>query len=223
MRVLIVDDDKELNNFLRAALKREGFAVDQAMDGKEALEQARDKEYDVLLLDVAMPELDGLSVLKELRKAGNPAILMVTSQGGERAKLAGLNSGADDYIVKPFIVSELVARIRAVLRRRQPASPAGSSTVLTAGDLRLDLVKHELQINGKPVELTKKEYDLLEYFMQRPGEVLTQPALAQHVWNMEFESDSNLVEVHINHLREKLGSQAPQITTVRGVGYRFEA
>src|SRR4029077_12090917 len=145
MRVLIVEDDKELNNFIRTGRKREGFAVDQANDGAEALELAKRAEFDVVLLDVVMPELDGLSVLKHLRKTGNPAaILMVTSQGHERDRLAALNSGADDYVVKPFLVTELVARIRAVLRRRQPPARANTSTVLTAGKLRLDLIKHQL-------------------------------------------------------------------------------
>lgn len=221
MRVLVVEDDKELNNFIRAALKREGFVVDQANDGKTALERAEGVEYDVVLLDVVMPELDGLSVLKQLRKKGHPAaILMVTSQSHERDKLAGLNSGADDYIVKPFLVSELVARIRAVLRRHSDQP----STLLTAGNLRLDLIKHTVELKGKPIELTKKEFELLEYFMRRPGQVLTPPAIMQSVWNMEYEHDTNIVEAQVKNLRAKIAdTKQPFIETLRGVGYRFEA
>jgi len=223
MRVLVVEDDKELNQFIRTALKREGFAADSAPNGKAALELARDTEYDVILLDVMMPELGGLSVLKELRKKGDPAaILMVTSQGSEHDKLAGLNSGADDYIVKPFLVSELIARIRAVLRRRDPAPSAGA-TLLKQGDVQLDLLKHSAEVKGKPVELTKKEFELLECFMRHPGEMLTQSVLESRVWGMEFAPDSNTVEVHVNHLRDKISTgKRPLIVTLRGVGYRFE-
>src|SRR4029077_3608318 len=155
--------------------------------------------------------------------AGNPAaILMVTSQGHERDRLAGLNSGADDYVVKPFLVTELVARIRAVLRRRQPPARANTSTVLTAGKLRLDLIKHQLQIKGKPVDLTKKEFELLEYFMQRPRQVLSQSVIMQSLWNMDFEHDANIVEAQVKNLRSKIddGKHA-YIETLRGVGYRF--
>jgi len=224
MRVLVVEDDKELNAFIRAALKREGFVADHAADGKQALERAHDAEYDVILLDVMMPELSGLSVLKELRKKGDPAaILMVTSQGGEADKLAGLNSGADDYLVKPFLISELIARIRAVLRRRQSGS-GGAVTMLKHGDVKLDLIKHIVEVRGKRVDLTKKEFELLECFLRHPAEVLSKSVLESRVWGMEFAPDSNTVEVHVNHLRDKIsqGKDSP-IVNVRGVGYRFEA
>ncbi len=224
MRVLVVEDDKELNQFIRTALKREGFAANGAADGKEALELARDSDYDVILLDVVMPELNGLSVLKELRKRGDPAaILMVTSQNHERDKLAGLNNGADDYLVKPFLLTELIARIRAVLRRRQNGACKDGGMVLKQGDICMDLLKHIVQIKGKPVDLTKKEFELLEYFMRHPHHLLSQPALAQHIWNMDFEADSNVVEVHVGHLRDKISlGRRPLIVTVRGAGYRFE-
>src|SRR3982751_3581818 len=147
MRILVVEDDKDLNSFIRAALKREGFATDGATDGKEALHLSREADYDVILLDIMMPEVNGLSVLKELRKRGDPAaILSVTSQSHERDKLAGLNSGADDYIVKPFLLTELIARIRAVLRRRKPGAAQGAGTLLRQGDVQLELMKHEVQL-----------------------------------------------------------------------------
>jgi two-component system OmpR family response regulator len=223
MRALVVEDDKELNQFIRTALKREGFVCDTAANGKEALARVRDIDYDVVLLDLMMPEVSGLTVLQALRKAGDrAAILMVTSQGTEQDKLAGLNSGADDYLVKPFLVSELVARIRAVLRRKQSGDAAQSGS-LTAGDVHMDLVRHEVKVKGKPVELTKKEFELLEYFLRHPAQLLTQSAIAQHVWNMEFDPDSNVIEVHIGHLRDKISTgKRPLITTLRGSGYRFE-
>jgi two-component system OmpR family response regulator len=223
MRVLVVEDDKELNQFIRTALTREGFAADAAPNGKAALELAQDTCYDVILLDVNMPELSGLSVLKELRKNGDPAaILMVTSQSHEKDKLAGLNSGADDYLVKPFLISELIARIRAVLRRRQ-ATQGNQSSVLEAGEIRLDLLKHEVQCQGEPVELTKKEFELLEYFLRHPNQVLSKSTLESRVWNMEFAPDSNAVEVHIKNLRDKISrDKRPLIVTLRGIGYRFE-
>jgi DNA-binding response OmpR family regulator len=226
MRVLVVEDDKELNNFIRTALKREGFVADSAPNGKEALRLAQETDYDVILLDVVMPELNGLAALKELRQRGDPAaILMVTSQNHERDKLAGLNNGADDYLVKPFMLTELIARIRAVLRRRQPGghNGNGAGTLLTAGDLRMDLVKHAVDVKGKLLELTKKEFELLEYFMRHPNHVLSQSAISQHIWNIDFDGESNVVEVHVAHLREKMGTlKSPQIVTVRGAGYRFE-
>jgi two-component system, OmpR family, response regulator len=223
MRVLVVEDDKDLNDFIRTALKREGFAADKAGNGKEALALARETNYDIVLLDMMMPELDGLSVLKELRKKGDPAaILMVTSQSTETDKLAGLNGGADDYLVKPFLISELIARIRAVLRRRQP-DPEGTGSVLAAGHIRIDLVKHSVEVKGEPVELTKKEFELLEYLMRHPHELISKSQLESRVWGMDFTPGSNAVEVHINHLREKISSgKRPVIVTARGLGYRFE-
>lgn len=225
MRVLVVEDDKELNRFIRTALKREGFVADYAADGKEALALAKVSEYDVVLLDVVMPELDGLSVLKALRQRGDPAaILMVTSQGTERDKLLGLNSGADDYLVKPFLVTELVARIRAVLRRRTPSPHTNQGEKLSAGDVQMDLAKHLVLVKGKPVDLTKKEFQLLEYFLRHPGQVLTKSTLESRVWEMEFAPDSNTVEVHVNHLRDKISNgKRPMITTLRGIGYRLES
>ncbi len=225
MRVLVVEDDKELNNFIRTALKREGFSVDRASNGKEALLFAQTEEYDVILLDVMMPALNGFAVLKELRKKGDPAaILMVTSQGGEHDKLSGLNNGADDYIVKPFLISELIARIRAVMRRKQATAEDATPTTLKCGDVKMDLVKHVVEVRGKRIELTKKEFELLGCFLRHPEEVLSKSVLESSVWGMEFTPDSNTVEVHVTHLREKLGpSKRPWISNVRGVGYRFDA
>lgn len=224
MRVLVVEDDKDLNRFIRTALKREGFACDGAPNGIAALELAQERDYDVILLDVMMPELSGLTVLKELRKKGDPAaILMVTSQSQERDKLAGLNGGADDYLVKPFLITELIARIRAVLRRRHPGVSPKTNTTLQQGDLQLDLIRHAVLYKGKPVQLTKKEFELLEYFMNHPNEVLSQTRIAQAVWNLDFDADSNMVEVHITHLREKIhDGKRPLFVNVRGIGYSFQ-
>ena len=226
MRILIADDDKDLAEFLKTAIVREGFIADVAHDGEAALEQAGHAPYDVILLDVQMPKLDGFGVLKQLRKAGNQAgIIMVTSLGSEHEKLTGLNGGADDYVVKPCLVNELIARIRAVLRRKQPvhADPRHSN-VLAAGGLRLDLLKHRLELNGKMIELTKKEFELLAYLMQRPGEVLNKSAILQHLADAEFDRDPNFIEALIHRLRDKISvGGKPLIETVRGVGYRLNA
>jgi DNA-binding response OmpR family regulator len=223
MRVLVVEDDKTLNTFTKTALTREGFAVDSAFTGKEGLELARSASYDIVLMDVMMPEMDGFTLLKTLRKEGKTVpVLMLTSQGQEKDKLVGFNSGADDYLVKPFLVTELVARIRAILKRAESGKTArDSATVLVAGGLRLDLVKRRFERKGKTIELTKKEFELLEYFMRRPGQVLSQSVLAQHVWNMDFDPGSNVVEVQIKNLRDKISGKRLIIENVRGAGYRF--
>ena len=227
MRLLLVEDDKDLAEFVQEGLTREGFSVDIARNGRSAVERATEEDYDVLLLDVMMPELDGLAVLKKLRLQGyRGAILLATCKGQERDKLAGLNNGADDYIVKPFLMTELVARIRAVMRRvAPPANLKASGTILEAGDLKLDLLKRECLKAGKSVALTKKEFDLLECFMRRPGQVLSQTSLAQQVFNTDFNTSSNTVEVHIKNLRAKIDGKSAKsiLRTVRGCGYALEA
>jgi len=226
MRLLLVEDDKDLGEFVQEGLAREGFVVDLARNGRAALDQAQEQTYDVILLDVMMPELDGLSALKKLRSKGyRGAILLVTCKGQERDKLDGLNNGADDYIVKPFLMSELVARIRAVMRRMSPTSgPKIAGTVLVSGDLQLDLLKRECKKSGKAIPLTKKEFDLLECFMRRPGQVLSQNSLCQQVFNTDFNTNSNTVEVHIKNLRSKIDGKSSKsiLRTVRGCGYALE-
>ena len=237
MRLLLVEDDRDLSDFVREGMAREGFAVEVAGDGQEAIDRAAEGDYDVVVLDVMMPKLDGFTVLKTLRSRGyRGAILLATCKGQERDKLQGLNSGADDYIVKPFLLTELVARVRAVLRRTAGAGPqAAKGSMLKAGDLQMDLLKHEVKKAGKGIPLTKKEFDLLECFMRRPGQVLSQAVLAQHLSSADFDSHTNVIEVHIKNLRAKIdnpphggrgsvaaatGKTGPSlIRTVRGCGY----
>jgi len=226
MKLLLVEDDKDLSEFVEEGMAREGFSVDLARNGQDAIDLSSRTFYEVILLDVMMPGLDGYSVLKRLRAKGHHgAILLVTCKGQERDKLEGLNSGADDYIVKPFLLTELVARVRAVLRRTAKSAPVESTgSALKAGDLHMDLLKREVKRTGKLINLTKREFDLLECFMRRPGQVLSQTVLSQHISGVDFNSATNIVEVHIKNLRAKLDRKSTPslIRTVRGCGYALE-
>lgn len=226
MKLLLVEDDKDLSEFVQEGMAREGFTVDLANNGQDALDRTTRKAYDVILLDIMMPGLDGYAVLKKLRGKGHQgAILLVTCKGQERDKLEGLNNGADDYIVKPFLLTELVARVKAVLRRTTKAiQNATGGSVFKAGDLSMDLLKREVKQAGKPVRLTKTEFDLLECFMRNPGQVMSQSVLSQHVTGSDFNSATNIIEVHVKNLRAKLGSRGAEslIRTVRGCGYALD-
>ncbi len=223
MRLLLVEDDKDLCAFAREGLVREGFAVDVARNGQEAVDLAVERQYDVILMDVMMPEMDGFTALKTLRTRGfQGGVLLATCKGQERDKLQGLNNGADDYIVKPYLLTELVARIRAVLRRTSGSSAkTDQGSVLKAGPLELDLLKREVKKNGKNIALTKREFELLEYLMRRPGQVISQAVLAQHLTSMDYEAQTNTIEVHIKNLRAKIDSKSGDslIRTARGFGY----
>ena len=226
MKLLLVEDDKDISDFIHEGLAREGIAVSRVADGKSALEIAGEEDFDIILLDVMMPELDGYQVLKKLRSQGNQTpVLMITCKGQERDKLQGFNSGADDYIVKPFVLSEVIARIRAILRRMDKSPAKGThATLLKAGDIQLDLLKREAKRGGKPVELTKKEFDLLECFMRRPGQVLSQTVLNQHLTQHDFATSTNTIEVHIKNLRAKIDGKSGKsfLRTVRGCGYALD-
>jgi DNA-binding response OmpR family regulator len=227
MKLLLVEDDKDLSEFVQEGLAREGFAVDLAHNGQDAVDLANQTHYDVILLDVMMPGLDGYQVLKKLRHRGHQgAILLVTCKGQERDKLEGLNNGADDYIVKPFQLTELVARVRAVLRRtsKSPQSKTQGSQI-KVGELSMDLLKREVKRGGKVIVLTKKEFDLLECLMRRPGQVLSQTVLNQHLSNSDFNVTTNTVEVHVKNLRSKIDGKSAKslIRTIRGCGYALEA
>jgi len=223
MRVLIAEDDRRQADFVRQALVREGFIVDYAGNGKDALGLAVDHDYDVILLDVMMPNVDGISVLKKLREDGvKSAIMMVTCQAEENDKLAAFNNGADDYLVKPVMLSELIARIRALLRRTQGQPRQGRRpAALEYGCLKLDMMKREVECRGRPLELTKKEFELLEYFITHPGRVLSQSLIAQHIWNVDFDTETKVVEVHLAHLRAKLKKAGGReiVRNVYGCGY----
>jgi DNA-binding response OmpR family regulator len=225
--LLLVDDDKDLSEFAREGLSREGFAVDVAGDGQEAIDLAAERGYDVIVLDVMMPKLTGFAVLKTLRARGyRGAVLMATSKGHEKDKLEGLNTGADDYIVKPYLLTELVARVRAVLRRTAgPQAKVVQGSVLKVKDLVMDLIKREVKKAGALLNLTKREFELLECFMRRPNQVLSQTVLAQYLTKANYETHTNTIEVHIKHLRTKIGAKTGKslIRTVRGCGYSLDA
>lgn len=220
MRVLFAEDEKKIAGFVRKALLEQGFSVDVTADGDEALYLATNQSYDVLVLDIMLPGHDGLSILKTLRDRRNPVpVILATARTGLEERLEGLNLGADDYITKPYYVEELVARIHAVTRR---AAGEGIS-ILQAGDLVVDLIAHQARRGERELDLTAREFSLLEYLMRSPGRVFARTQILEHVWGLDFDPGSNLIDVYVQRLRKKLGPDAESefIETVRGVGYRF--
>ena len=217
MRILVVDDDPEIVSFVQRGLAYEGYRVDTAADGKEALTKARDREPDLVVLDIMMPGIDGIEVAKRLRQGGDVPILMLTAKGTVTDKVTGLESGADDYLLKPFAFDELLARIRALLRRRQPKE----GETLRFSDLTLDTTTREVRRGSEIIELTTQEFDLLELFMRHPRQVLKRDRIYERVWGYDFEDSSNVLEVYVRYLRSKLeaGERSRLIHTVRGVGY----
>ena len=217
MCILVVDDDPEIISFIKRGLAYEGYTVDTAGDGNEALTKARNREPDLVILDIMMPGIDGIEVSKRLRHGSNVPILMLTAKGTVNDKVAGLESGADDYLVKPFAFDELLARVRALLRRHQPKE----RDTLRFSDLSLDTVTREVRRGRKIIELTAQEFALLELFMRHPRQVLKRGQIYERVWGYDFEGLSNVIEVYVRYLRSKLeaSSQPRLIHTVRGVGY----
>jgi two-component system, OmpR family, response regulator len=220
MRVLVVEDETKLGNLLSRGLREEGYSADLAERGEEALWMAQAVEYDAIVLDVMLPGLDGFAVCRRLRSDGvwSP-VLMLTARDAVDDRVAGLDAGADDYLAKPFSFEELLARLRALTRRAPVERPA----VLQAGDLRLDPAAHRAWRGDVELELSAKEFALLELFMRRPGSVLSRGQLLEGAWDMAFESRSNVVDVYVRYLREKIDRPfgRESIETVRGVGYRL--
>ena len=219
--ILLVEDDQTLRETLAYNLTREDYRVLEAGDGVAALDLARQHKPDLVLLDIMLPDLDGLTVCRALRHEMDVPIVLLTARSGEVDRIVGLDSGADDYVVKPFSLGELLARLRAVLRRGRREMP----NKLESGDLVLDLVGHRVFRAGKPLELTPKEFDLLAELIRHKGAVLTRDLLLQRVWGFDFEWDTRTVDVHIRWLREKIEDDPAspcRIETVRGIGYRFE-
>lgn len=220
MRVLIVEDDQRLVSYLKKSLEAEGLSVDVAFDGNVALDKALAQSYDVITLDIMLPELNGYRVCQNLRSSGVPTpILMLTAKDGEYDEADALDVGADDFLRKPFSMVVLLARIRALARR----GGAAAGKVLCVGDLRLDMASKRVERGGSRIELTPREYALLEYLMLRRGIALTKAQLLEHVWGARFMGSENVVEVYIGYLRKKLdgSSRTSLIETVRGVGYRM--
>jgi heavy metal response regulator len=220
MRVLVVEDEPQIASFIVRGLGENGYSVDLASDGHEALTWPSVAEFDVIVLDVMLPGVDGIQVCRTLRQRGvRTPILMLTARDAVEDRVAGLDSGADDYLVKPFAFAELLARLRALSRRE----PALLGTELEVGDLAMDTTTREVSRGGRPIELTAKEFALLEYLMRHPNQVLTRTLIAEHVWNYDFEGATNVIDVHVKNLRKKIdqGSGAKLIQTVRGAGYRI--
>jgi len=218
MRILIIEDEKKVAGFIKKGLEEETYAVDVACDGEEGLYLARESLYDLIILDIMLPKVDGLEVLTRLRedKIDTP-ILLLTAKDSVEDRVKGLNKGADDYLTKPFAFSELLARTRVLLRRGKTER----QTVLQIADLSLDLLSHKVKRNGEEIELTGKEYSLLEYFMRNREKVLTRTMIAEHVWDYNFDTFTNVIDVYINHLRKKIDKNHPKklLHTLRGVGY----
>ena len=218
MRILVVEDERKVARFIERGLKEERFAVDVASDGEEGLFRAQSNDYDLIVLDVLMPKKDGFQVLRELRAAKCRArILMLTARDSVEDRVQGLEGGADDYLIKPFAFAEFLARVRVLLRRGTESGPL----ILRALDLTLDLKSRKVTRAGKPVTLSAKEFGVLEYVLRHPDEVVTRTQLAEHVWDENFDSFSNVIDVTVYHLREKVdrGFRPALIHTVRGAGY----
>lgn len=220
--VLVVDDEPTLVTTLRYNLEREGYRVLAASDGDKAISLARSERPDLVILDLMLPAVDGLEVCRILRRDSNLPILMLTARAGEVDKVVGLEIGADDYVTKPFSTRELMARVRALLRR---TGTVAEDEVIVSGDLRIDMKRREVMRNGKPLELKPKEMELLLYFARNRGRAFTREQLLREVWGYDFMGDSRTIDVHVSWLRQKIEDQAGKpvrILTVRGIGYRFE-
>ena len=221
MRILVVEDEKKVASFIKKGLEEENYAVDIAYDGEEGLVLAEINEYDLVLLDIMLPKLDGMEVLRRIRGNGSGVpILMLTAKDAVEDIVSGLDSGSDDYLTKPFSFAELLARVRALLRRKTKEK----TDFLTIGDLILSTSTHRVKRGGKEIELTAKEYALLEYFMRNPNRILTRTLITEHVWDYHFDPSTNVIDVYVNYLRKKIdqGFEKKLIHTIRGSGYMIK-
>ena len=226
MKVLVIEDEIKLADYLRKGLTEEGFVVDVAHDGIDGLHLATELAYDLIVLDGMLPGIDGLAVLAALRQSRQTPVLMLTARGQVEDRVRGLQGGADDYLVKPFAFSELVARMHVLLRRSVgTAHPAAEATMLRMADLELDLIRRRATRAGQRLDLTAKEFNLLSLLLRRQGEVLSRTELASQVWDMNFDSETNVVEAAVRRLRLKLDQpfEQPLLHTVRGMGYVLES
>ncbi len=224
MHILVVEDEQRLAFLLRRVLLEERHAVDLAHDGEMGLDLALSDTYDAVILDVMLPKYDGFEICRQMRAEHIlTPVLMLTARGAVEDRVKGLNVGADDYLTKPFAMEEFLARVNALLRRRNRQFE--ETPQLTVGDITLDLVRHEAKRSGRVIELTAKEFALLEYLMRHPGQVLTRTQITDAVWRYDLEALSNVVDIYIHYLRDKIdqGFARPVIKTVRGVGYKIEA
>jgi DNA-binding response OmpR family regulator len=220
MRILVVEDNHRLNSSLQMNLAHEGYSVDTAYDGQEGQDIAELTPYDLIILDILLPKKDGLEVCRELRRRRiHTPILLLTARDSVDDRVQGLDSGADDYLVKPFAMRELLARLRALLRRNHPYTNGR----LEMADLVVDPITHTVEREGRAIDLTPKEFALLEYFMYHPNQVVTREMIEQHIWNYDFECSSNVIDVYVRRLRRKIDQpfEAKLLTTIRGIGYQL--
>lgn len=218
-KVLVVDDEKNIVKGIRFSLEQDGMEVDCAYDGEEALNMVHAREYDVVLLDLMLPKVDGLSVCQQIREFSNVPVVMLTAKGDDMDKIMGLEYGADDYITKPFGIMELISRVKAILRR---INQDEEEKQLVFQNITLDCEKRQVTLDGANCELTFKEFELLKLFLQNAGIVMTRETIMEKVWGIDFEGESRTLDMHIKTLRQKLGDAGKHIKTVRNVGYRIE-
>jgi heavy metal response regulator len=221
MRILVVEDEKRIADFLGRGLQGAGYAIDVAQDGATALQFTHDTDYDLVILDIMLPDMDGLKVLERIRsRRAGPPVLILSARGAVDDRVKGLETGADDYLTKPFAFVELLARVRALLRRGQP-----SPEKLQVADLALDCARRKVIRGTETIELAPKEFGILEYMMRNKGRPLSRTMIVEHVWDMDYDGLTNIVDVYIRHLRSKIDDRFPQklIHTVRGIGYMIEA
>lgn len=220
MRILVVEDEKRIADFVHRGLESSGYTVDVAEDGETALEKIHAVDYDLVILDLMLPDMDGLDVLERARNRKlSPPVLILSARGGVDDRVKGLELGADDYMVKPFAFVELLARVRALLRRGTPMPER-----LVVGDLVLDCIRRKVSRNSEPIDLAPKEFSILEYMMRNRGRPLSRTMIVENVWDMEYDGLTNIVDVYIRHLRSKIDDRFPTklIHTVRGIGYMLE-
>jgi two-component system copper resistance phosphate regulon response regulator CusR len=221
MRILVVEDEKRIADFLSRGLESGGYTVDVAGDGATAVEKVHATEYDLIILDLGLPDMDGMAVLKKIRtRKTSPAVLILSARDAVDDRVKGLESGADDYLVKPFAFVELLARVRVLLRRGQPTPER-----LQVGDLSLDCIRRKVTRGGENIELAPKEFSILEYLMRNRGRPLSRTMIVEHVWDMDYDGLTNIVDVYIRHLRSKIDEKWPDkmIQTVRGIGYMLDS
>lgn len=221
MRLLVAEDEKDMNRLITRALEKEGYGVDSCFDGEEAMNYLESAEYDGVILDIMMPKMDGHQVLKKLRARGsNLPVLFLTARDSIADRVAGLDLGADDYLIKPFDFDELLARVRAMMRKRS----GHKTSVITIGDLKIDTGSHEVTRGDRSIELSSREYSILEYMAMHPGQVLSREQIETHVWNFDYSGGSNVVDVYISYLRKKIDGKenVKLIRTVWGTGWMIK-
>jgi two-component system copper resistance phosphate regulon response regulator CusR len=218
--ILVVEDEQRIADFLRRGLEGAGYAVDYAPDGQTGIAKSQESDYDLVILDLMLPDVDGLTVLEKVRnRKVSPPVLILSARGGVDDRVKGLELGADDYLVKPFAFVELLARVRALLRRGQPLAER-----LSVGDLAMDCIRRKVTRGGEVIDLAPKEFSILEYMMRNRGKPLSRTMIVEHVWEMEYDGLTNIVDVYIRHLRSKIDDKFPVklIQTVRGIGYMLD-